>query len=602
MARYKEKEAQSGQGFFLEVNLRRQLVPGSFEWALDRITDRDLDFSGFDEVYKNDKEGRPGIDPRSLFKLYLYGCSKGQMSSRKQEELSRDNIIAKALMRDVTADHSTIAEFISKNSEKMKALEVQVLMVCKNLGLIGGEMFAIDGLRLPGNASERWSGRLKDLEKRQKLAEKKIGGVKERETRKKEKLEEKKAEIEAQIEAVKEQMLEEQRAEWERWAEEAVKKQINNDKAEVKDIETDVKRAERTLKKLEHEVDYIKGFLAGAHERKGVSGKEIQSNITDNESGKIRTKEGTIQGYVGEGIADAKSQIIVASGITGNSCEGPVFPQMMKELEENMKKISGEEKPLEGDVILADPNYSGEENIKLAEEKGMKAVIADKDYRKRDERFHKEGNKGGKGREDEQRMFTTEDFSYNEEKDEYTCPAGKVLKRMPKSSRGYILYKMTRGKEGCTGCPYIDRCIRKHKKNEQEQTEPKQAEQEQSEQERPEQKQTAQEQANKAEAADRKKKPSGPKRKAKELSFPDPDAPETACSKMRKTVDSEEGRRLYANRIAIIEPVWANIKTAKGLDHLTYRGKDKAGTQWLMYILMHNIGKCAVPYAQKKAA
>jgi transposase len=72
----------------------------------------------------------------------LYGYSRGKNSSRKTEELSKYNIIAKALSADIEADHATIAAFVSKNSEKLKRVFTEVLMVCGELKLIGGEKAA----------------------------------------------------------------------------------------------------------------------------------------------------------------------------------------------------------------------------------------------------------------------------------------------------------------------------------------------------------------------------------------------------------------------------------------------------------------------------
>jgi hypothetical protein len=42
-----------------------------------------------------------------------------------------------------------------------------------------------------------------------------------------------------------------------------------------------------------------------------------------------------------------------------------------------------------------------------------------------------------------------------------------------------------------------------------------------------------------------------------------------------------------------VEPVFANIRTAKSLNRFTYRGKDKVNTQWLLYCLVHNLEKLA---------
>jgi hypothetical protein len=62
---------------------------------------------------------------------------------------------------------------------------------------------------------------------------------------------------------------------------------------------------------------------------------------------------------------------------------------------------------------------------------------------------------------------------------------------------------------------------------------------------------------------------------------------------MVKKIDSEEGRKIYQQRMPIVEPVFANIRTVKRLDHFTLRGKIKANIQWLLYCMVHNMEKIA---------
>jgi hypothetical protein len=50
----------------------------------------------------------------------------------------------------------------------VKDLFAQVLLKCYALGLIGGELFAIDGCKLPSNAAKEWSGTLEELGKKKK--------------------------------------------------------------------------------------------------------------------------------------------------------------------------------------------------------------------------------------------------------------------------------------------------------------------------------------------------------------------------------------------------------------------------------------------------
>ena len=58
-------------------------------------------------------------------------------------------------------------------------------------------------------------------------------------------------------------------------------------------------------------------------------------------------------------------------------------------------------------------------------------------------------------------------------------------------------------------------------------------------------------------------------------------------------IDTEQGRKIYPRRTAIVDPVFANICTHKGLNRFTLRGKIKVTIQWLLYCIVHNIEKIA---------
>jgi hypothetical protein len=50
-------------------------------------------------------------------------------------------------------------------------------------------------------------------------------------------------------------------------------------------------------------------------------------------------------------------------------------------------------------------------------------------------------------------------------------------------------------------------------------------------------------------------------------------------------------RKIYSKRLAIIEPVFANIRARKRLDRFTLRTKTKVNVQWMLFALVHNIEK-----------
>ena len=61
---------------------------------------------------------------------------------------------------------------------------------------------------------------------------------------------------------------------------------------------------------------------------------------------------------------------------------------------------------------------------------------------------------------------------------------------------------------------------------------------------------------------------------------------------MREKIDKPKYKKLYSNRLKIIEPVFANITYCKGITRFTLRGSEKVNIQWKLYCIVHNIGKC----------
>ena len=60
---------------------------------------------------------------------------------------------------------------------------------------------------------------------------------------------------------------------------------------------------------------------------------------------------------------------------------------------------------------------------------------------------------------------------------------------------------------------------------------------------------------------------------------------------MKRKIDTDEGRYQYSKRLGMVEPVFANIRHMHGLKRFSHRGRTKVNTQWMMFCLVHNIGK-----------
>ena len=65
----------------------------------------------------------------------------------------------------------------------------------------------------------------------------------------------------------------------------------------------------------------------------------------------------------------------------------------------------------------------------------------------------------------------------------------------------------------------------------------------------------------------------------------------TATDWMKRRVDSKLGKQIYSHRMSVVEPVFGNIGTNKGLNRFSLRGKSKVQAQWQLYCMVHNIEK-----------
>ena len=242
----KHQHYEYSQAVIAPIFLDDQLVPGTLEYAIHYIVEERLNMSIFDKRYNNDSTGRKSIDPKLLMKIVLYGYSRGMISSRSLEWACQKITTFMALACNRIPDHSTIAAFVSSINEEIEDLFTMVLMICYEEGLLGGTHFSVDGLKLSSNASKEWSGTFEDLKKKRDALRRKV-----------------------------KQIVSEHKA---------------ADKKERSKLATDRERLEKRIKKLSQQADRIEEFLADNEPKIGSTGKEIQSNVTEEQ------KEGRAKG------------------------------------------------------------------------------------------------------------------------------------------------------------------------------------------------------------------------------------------------------------------------------------------------------------------
>jgi transposase len=105
-----------------------------------------LDFQGLGFSHAQPSAtGRPPYHPADLLKLYLYGYLNRIRSSRRLEAEAGRNLELMWLIRGVRPDFKTIADFRKDSRAAFKPLFKNFNLLCRQLGLFGAELVAIDG-------------------------------------------------------------------------------------------------------------------------------------------------------------------------------------------------------------------------------------------------------------------------------------------------------------------------------------------------------------------------------------------------------------------------------------------------------------------------
>ncbi len=156
------------QVHLLPASIEEYVGPDNPVRFLDAFVDSlDLAPAGF--VFPKDDplgRGRPAFAPADLLKLYLYGYLRQIRSSRRLEAECRRNLEVVWLLRQLTPNFKTIADFRKNNAPAFRAVVREFTVLCQQLDLFGGELFAIDGTKIKAsNAPGKNFSRTK-LEKR----------------------------------------------------------------------------------------------------------------------------------------------------------------------------------------------------------------------------------------------------------------------------------------------------------------------------------------------------------------------------------------------------------------------------------------------------
>jgi hypothetical protein len=210
-------------------------------------------------------------------------------------------------------------------------------------------------------------------------------------------------------------------------------------------------------------------------------------------------------------------------------------------------------------IVTADTGFANEQNMKMLYDHEINAFIPDNKFRSRDPKFQDQKEKYGKrsrkpAKTNSKDFFSRDEFDFDPIAKTCICPMGESmwLSQENLDNRGDMRIAFEGRLSKCNACPAKTKCMRNPN------------------------------------AANHRK---GHGRVITFVLEKSPQNQNPYTEWMKPRVDSPEGKAIYSHRMSVVEPVFGNIGTNKGLDRFTLRGQEKVDGQWKMFCMIQNIEK-----------
>jgi len=471
------------------------LPPSLNEWVRQdhpvRVFSEIIDRIDTNSFREPKEEGRPAYHSKMMIKALLWGYATGTRSSRKIEEKLMQDIAFMWLSGLEKPDFRTLCLFRTNNKEALEKIFTDVIVIARSMGMATLGLVALDGSKVRANSGIDTF--------------KKLGDWKE--------------------------LLKEAKDEAQRIISEAE----NIDKEEDK-IHGNNKRGDELPKQIEKAQDRIEKIEALIKKAREL-GKQEESRVslTDADAGFMHKCNTSTPAFNAQ-LAVTEEQLIVYADVTTEPVDINQTKKAVEWIEETIK-----EKPK---IIVADTGYAGGNNFKYLEDNNIDGYIPSEDER------HIGGKKRQKAME---HLFAKEIFTYDAQRDKYTCPQGEKLRSVARtqieskySKREITTYRTERGT--CTVCPLRKRCTTNLKLGR---------------------------------AITR-------------------DGYEDNRERMRAKINTPEGRAIYGKRKCLVEPVFGQMKTRNGFSQFLLRGLEKVKIEWKIVATAHNLLKITAAIMRKE--
>ena len=347
-------------------------------------------------------QGRPGIHPGTLLKLYLWGYLNRVRSSRRLERACLRNLEVIWLVQNATPDHSTIAQFRKDNPKALKGVFKQFNLLCLEVGLFSRELVALDGTFIKAVNSRDRSFTKGKLKRRLES----IGKV---------------------IEQWMERLESADRAE----AGEEVACAAGGGSG-AGDAAADLR--EKIARMRERASAYES--LLGQCECSETG----QVNLTDPDSRQLKKGDKKTVGYNVQAAVEGDNHLVVSCEVTRDATDRGQLNSMAQQAKEDLGLPA--DAPL---AVLADRGYESSVEFAKCEANGTRTCVA----------VQHKANPPGDG------SLCLEAFTHQAQEDAYRCPAGELLHRKSDvRSKNGVVYRTYYDVSACRGCELRGRCTK----------------------------------------------------------------------------------------------------------------------------------------------
>jgi transposase len=136
-----------------------------------------LDLSEIPQLYEQEGRGFPPFHPRMMVALLLYSYCMGVYSSRRIQKRCEGDAAYRVIVGQDVPNFRTISDFRKEHVPALQGLFVQVLMLCRQAGLVKVGLVSLDGSKVKANASRHKAMSYEYMQKEEQRLQKEIAAL-----------------------------------------------------------------------------------------------------------------------------------------------------------------------------------------------------------------------------------------------------------------------------------------------------------------------------------------------------------------------------------------------------------------------------------------